>query len=87
MREREVATVNKLRKQYARQFDVAERILDFGYSLVVGRQVTNPGGDVLVGRVLLALYAASVPGTGEYSPPESIEGGLDGLKIVPCTIS
>ena len=26
---------------------------------------------------------SSVPGTGEYSPPESIESGLDGLKIVP----
>ncbi len=57
MREQEVATVKDLRKKHARQFDVAERILDFGYSLVVGRPVKNPGGDILVGRVLLALYA------------------------------
>lgn len=56
MRDQEVEVIPRVRAKYAKGFAVAERILDLGYDLVFNQQIKHPGGDILLGRVLLALY-------------------------------
>ncbi len=57
MREQETGSMTRVRTDFNAEFRLAERILDFGYALVIGRRIQNPAGDALVGALLLALYS------------------------------